>query len=674
MLTIDLALAGLAVGAIAALGAVGLITSYRATGVFNLGFGAVAMLIAYLLWQQVRVWGWPVVPAALFDILVVAPAFGLLLERLVFRGLSRRGAGPAEMLAASLGVLVLLLGIAILTWGTESRLDPPTLFETGSVKLWGGATVSEAALIDLGVVVGVAVIVAGVTRFTRFGADLRAVVDRRELAELSGVAADRVSAVGWAFGSMLAGLTGILLAPHVRLDPFGLTLLVLETIGVAVAARLASLPAAILVAVAIGIGQSELTRVQLDGKAQNMLQALQSNMFVVVLLLALLLLPRMIEVGSRASYPRVDAGARTRLPALWWLPYPIVLAAPLALGTDHLRSAQQIPALAIVFVSLVILTGYAGQVSLGQAGYAGLGALFAASLMSGKFLGLPEVPGLPALLLATLLVVPVGLLTGYPAIRRRGLALALTTFAVAVVVSRFVFAQPIFTTGLRLDHPWPFSGERSFYVLELICLGLTLLLVRRLHTGRLGRMLVATRDSEGGAAASGVDVPGLKVFVFAVSAGVAALGGALMGMSGRAFDAQAFDPLIGLIWFAAVVVFGVDSAAGAVLAAALIVGLDSGTREGVSTIVIGAGAVLLSRMPGGALATARRVLGPVLFGPGSVERESEREWTRDSARDSARVRSAVRLTAAGEALRGRVRQQAAAAGSSAPRARDGGGR
>lgn len=639
MLTIDLALAGLAVGAIAALGAVGLITSYRATGVFNLGFGALAMLIAYLLWQQVRVWGWPVVPAALFDILVVAPAFGLLLERFVFRGLGRRGAGPAEMLAASLGVLVLLLGIAILTWGTESRLDPPTLFETGTVELWGGATVSEAALIDLGVVVGVAAVVAAVTRFTRFGAELRAVVDRRELAELSGVAADRVSAVGWAFGSMLAGLTGILLAPHVRLDPFGLTLLVLETIGVAVAARLASLPVAILVAVAIGVGQSELTRVQLEGRAQNLLQALQSNLFVVVLLLALLLLPRMIEVGSRASYPRVD-GTRARLPALWWLPYPIVLAAPLALGTDHLRSAQQIPALAIVFVSLVILTGYAGQVSLGQAGFAGLGALFAASLVSGKFFGLPEVPGLLALLLATLLLVPVGLLTGYPAIRRRGLALALTTFAVAVVVSRFVFAQPIFTTGLRLDHPAPFSGERSFYVLELICLGLTLLLVRRLHTGRLGRMLVATRDSEGGAAASGVDVPGLKVFVFAVSAGVAGLGGALMGMSGRAFDAGTFDPIVGLIWFAAVVVFGVDSAAGAVLAAALIVGLDSGTREGVSTIVIGAGAVLLSRMPGGALATARRILVPALF-------EEPR-------------RPAMRLTPTGEKLRRRVRADAVA--------------
>ncbi|MCF2532992.1 ABC transporter permease [Yinghuangia soli] len=648
MLTIDLALAGLAVGAIAALAAVGLITSYRATGVFNLGFGALAMVIAYLLWQQVRVWGWPVVPAALFDVLVVAPAFGLLLERFVFRGLMRRGAGPAEMLAASLGVLVMLLGIAILTWGTESRLDPPTLFDVGTVELWGDATVSGAALVDLGVVVGIALLVGAVTRYTSFGADLRAVVDRRELAELTGVAADRVSAVGWAFGSMLAGLTGILLAPHLRLDPFGLTLLVLGTIGVAVAARLASLPVAILVAVAIGVGQSELTRVQLEGRAQEMLQALQSNLFAVVLLLALLLLPRMVEVGARGAQTRIETGTPARLPALWWLPYPLLLAAPLVLSTDHLQSAQQVPALAIVFVSLVIVTGYAGQVSLGQAGYAGLGALIAASLMSGQFFGLPEVPGLVALLLATLLVIPIGLVTGWPAIRRRGLALALTTFAVAVVVSRFVFAQPMFTTELRLDHPYPFDDERSFYILELVCLGLVLLTVRRLKDGRLGRMLVAIRDNEGGAAASGIDVPGLKVFVFAVSAGVAALGGALLGMSGRSFDAQAFDPIAGLIWFAAVVVFGVDSVAGAVLAAALIVGLDAGTRPGVSTIVIGVGAVLLSRMPGGALATARRLL---LSGSAPAA-----DGTRPDLLSGV---PALRLTPAGRALRARVPRDAA---------------
>ncbi|MYW00803.1 ABC transporter permease, partial [Streptomyces sp. SID3343] len=611
MLTLDLALAGLGVGAVAALAAVGLITSYRATGVFNLSFGALAMIVAYLVWQQVRVWGWPVWAAVVLDVGVVAPALGLVLERFVFRGLHREGAGPARMLVASLGVFVLLVGVATLTWGTQARLDPPSIVPSGSVGLPGDTSVATGTLVELGVVIAVAVLVAGVTRCTRFGVRLRAVVDRRALAELSGVAADRVSAAGWAFGSMLAGLTGVLLAPHLRLDPYGLTLLVLETIGVAVVARLASLPVAIVAALAIGIGQSELSRLELD--AWGFVQALQANLFVVVLLVALLVLPRMIEVGGEdtACSAPIGTGRGESAPVGWWVPFVAVAAAPLALGGEQLRIAQQVPALAIVFMSLVMLTGYAGQISLGQAGFAGLGALFAAQLMS------HDVPGLVALFAAAVLVVPVGLLTGWPAIRRRGLTLALTTFAVAAVVSRFVFAQPRFTTDLMLDHPWPFTDERSFYALELACLGLALLVVRRLHVSRLGRMLVAVRDNEAGAAAAGVDVSSAKVFVFAVSAGVAALGGALLGMGGRAFDAAAFDPVLGLVWFAAVVVFGVDSAAGAVLAAALVVALDAATTAGMSTIVIGGLAVLLSRMPGGVPATALRLLRPARLPAGS---------------------------------------------------------
>ncbi|MYS86508.1 ABC transporter permease subunit [Embleya scabrispora] len=602
MLTVELALAGLGVGAIAALAAVGMITSYRATGVFNLSFGALAMIVAYLVWQQVRVWGWPLWAAVLLDVGVVAPALGLVLERFVFRGLHREGAGPARMLVASLGVFVLLVGVATLTWGTQARLDPPSIVPTGSVALPGDTSVARGTLVELGVVIAVAALVAGVTRYTRFGVRLRAVVDRRALAELAGVPADRVAAAGWAFGSMLAGLTGVLLAPHLRLDPYGLTLLVLETIGVAVVARLASLPVAILAALAIGVGQSELSRLELD--SWGLIQALQANLFVVVMLVALLVLPRMIEVGgpdaTRAA-TRIGTGHGESAPAGWWVPFVAVAAAPLALGAEHLRIAQQVPALAIVFVSLVMLTGYAGQISLGQAGFAGLGALFAGQLMS------RHVPGLVALFLAALLVVPVGLLTGWPAIRRRGLTLALTTFAVAAVVSRFVFAQPRFTSDAVLDHPWPFEDERAFYAMELACLGLVLLVIRRLHVSRLGRMLVAVRDHERGAAAAGVDVSSAKVFVFAIGAGVAALGGALLGMGGRAFDAAAFDPVLGLVWFAAVVVFGVDSAAGAVLAAGLVVALDAATTAGMSTIVIGALAVLLSRMPGGVPATALRL-------------------------------------------------------------------
>ncbi|GAA3240121.1 hypothetical protein GCM10020256_61880 [Streptomyces thermocoprophilus] len=114
-------------------------------------------------------------------------------------------------------------------------------------------------------VLALAVAVGAVTRWTRFGRELRAVVDDRRLAVLGGVDADRVAAAGWAFGSFTAGLTGVLLAPYVRLDPYGLPLLVMEVVAVAVAARMRSLPVAVAVALVVGVAQSQLTRLHPTG-------------------------------------------------------------------------------------------------------------------------------------------------------------------------------------------------------------------------------------------------------------------------------------------------------------------------------------------------------------------------------------------------------------------------
>ncbi len=248
-----------------------------------------------------------------------------------------------------------------------------------------------------------------------------------------------------------------------------------------------------------------------------------------------------------------------------------------------------------------MLSGYGGQISFGTAGFAGLGALLTAQLAGGALSSLPHVGDLMAFPIGALLVVPVGLLTGWPAIRRRGLFLALTTFAVGEMVSRFVFRQPSFVSGVVSGPPHLFLNDHNFYVFELVCLGGALLLVHNLHRGRLGRALLAMRDNEAGARAVGVDVTRLKVFLFATSALIAGLGGALLASSARAFDAGSFDPVQSLLWFATVVVFGVDGATGAVLGAAILVTLDATVRPGISTIVIGVAAVMLGRIPGGVL-------------------------------------------------------------------------
>lgn len=574
-LTYELTLAGLAVGSAAALTGIGLIVTYRATGVLNLAHGAVAMICAYVLRQLVVVWGWPLPAGALVTLLVVAPGIGLVLDVGVFRPLARREAGPARTLVASIGVFVLLVGAAVLLWGPGARDDVPVLL-------------GDDPWAQLGAVVALACLVGAVTRWTRFGRELRAVVDNRPLAVLSGIDADRVAAAGWAFGSFTAGLTGVLLAPYVRLDPYGMPLLVVEVIAVAVIARMRSLPVAVLAALALGVAQAQLTRLHPEGWAGPLVQAVGANLFVVALLVAALVLPGIGGRGRDALPPPVRPG---RVPGAWWLVVGVLFLLPLGFAGADLHTAIQVPALAVILLSLVVVAGRGGQIALGQAAYAGLGALFTALLTA------RGVPGLLALALAVPLVAAAGLLTAWPAIRRHGLALALVTLATGVAVSRFVLVQPYATAGLSLGRPAGFGGDRAFYALELLVLAGCLALVAALRRGRTGRALAALRDHEPGAEAAGVAVPGLKLLAFVLGAALAALGGGLLGMGLRAFDPEAYDPVRGLLWFAAVMVLGADSLLTPLAAAALLTTLDAGAYAGTAALALGLLATLTGRIP-----------------------------------------------------------------------------
>lgn len=615
MLALNYALAGLGLGAIAALSGVGLLITYRATGVFNIAHGAIAMMAAYFFWQLTDQWGLSSWLSALIVLVVAAPAFGVLLERYIFRPLQRRQASPAESLVATIGLLVLLLGVAFVLWGAQAR-HPTSLFSQ-RVLHPGSLTLHVDALADLAVVVAGTAVLGVVLRRTALGTQIRAVVDRRDLAELAGVDADRVAAIGWSIGSVFAALTGILLASQLSLDPFNLTLVVLETFAMPVIAGLTSVPVAIGAGIALGIGQSEMnlwspTDVQLS----SIWNALHANLPVVLLLIALLVRRRLAEAGGDAGITTTFARRRAAEPsirrmAVQYSVAAIAMFAPLAFNDVHLREAQQIPALALIFVSIVAVTGYSGQISLGQAGYAGLGALFFAKVSAGT-------PQLVALLVAALAAGIVGFLTGYPAIRRRGLFLALTTFAVGAFVSRFVFDQPYFITNVDVHRPSLFGlslhGDRAFYLFELAMLAIAFLVMYNLRAGALGRSLIAIRDSEEGARSVGVDARVLKVLIFTVSAILAGLGGALLAQQSGSFDASTFDPLeASLPWFAVVIVFGADSAVAAVIGAAFVVLINGVTgQDNAYLIPVGLLAAFLGRLPGGAAELARRAVEWVL--------------------------------------------------------------
>jgi branched-chain amino acid transport system permease protein len=402
-------------------------------------------------------------------------------------------------------------------------------------------------------------------------------------------------------GATLAGLTGVLLAPSSQLDPYSLTLVVLETLAVVVVARLSSPLLVVAAALALGVGQAELQQVQLSGRPQSLIGSLHSNLFVVALLLGLLLVPQLAE--TRGSSVLSVVGRPARWPRRAIPVAALVLASPLAFSNGDLHTAQAVPGLALVFISLVLLSGVAGQISLGAAGYAGFGAVLGAAL-SDPVSGLAGLPRPLAVLDAAVVTAVVGLITGYPALRRSGLSLALTTLAVGTVASRFVFEQP-FVADLTLRRA--VSSERGYYAFGVVCLLVGIGIVEVLTSGPMGRALRAARDSPDGARAAGVDVRSLTLMAFTVSAGLAGLGGALLAGASGAFDAQAFDPLHGLLWFTAVIVAGADSVSAAVIAAAAMTMVDALAGSGVSLFVVGVLATSLGRLPGGVAGSIRRL-------------------------------------------------------------------
>ena len=233
----QLAVAGLGIGAVAGLSGLGVIATYRVTGVLNVAFGAIGMMGAFLLRAAVRDWGMPTAVAVVLILLVAAPLFGLLIDAAIFRPLQQRAAGVAAELTAGFGITVLLVGIATAVWGSGARTDAPSLLPAGSVQL-GGLTVPVGVLVELGLLAAVAAGLVLLARGRTFGVAIRAVVDDRGLAELSGLPARRLGRLGWAVGCTLAAAAGMLLAAQLRLDPVTFTLVLFETLGVVVAARL----------------------------------------------------------------------------------------------------------------------------------------------------------------------------------------------------------------------------------------------------------------------------------------------------------------------------------------------------------------------------------------------------------------------------------------------------
>jgi len=246
-----------------------------------------------------------------------------------------------------------------------------------------------------------------------------------------------------------------------------------------------------------------------------------------------------------------------------------------------------------------VLTGFSGQLNLGVAGFAGMGAFGAARLAND--LHVPELLAIP--LAALVFAVPVGVLLGFFAVRRRGLVLGLVTLAAGVLLFSYAFQNLALTGGVDGSHlarPAGFGGDRAYYLFELAVLGLLLLFARNLRSGRLGRVLTAMRDSEEGASSVGLSLARYKLLIFACSAAIAGVGGGLLGAQAGTFSFANFTPFDSLLWFTVVAVAGF----GYVLAGPLggfLFALAPVFLGDLTTLLIGLGALTLGRSGDGIL-------------------------------------------------------------------------
>lgn len=628
MFYLQVALLGVVVGCVYALSATGLVLTYSATGVFNISHFAIGLLAGYLAWQFNGVWGLPLPVTLLLVLFLCGPVLGLVLERWVFRPLQQSRASSSEKLVAALGVTVVILAVINVVWGPGvqgsvdepvPRLFPLTTFRVGSLIF------DYEQVGTLIVTLFVAAAIYFLLRRTMMGIRIRAVVDRRELAQLSAVDADRVSQVAWVLGSTIAALTGLIITQG-TLEPTRIIFFGIETFSVAVVARLVSIP----VALAFGFGVMGIGRSLLDafepfgssGSAADTYQAMVTNLSTLVLFAALVVYRRMNEVGGdSAGGSGLVLGnfgsLRTRrtAPVGAVLAGAAVVAAPFVLDGPDLRAAHSFLALSVIFISIVVITGFSGHLTLGQASIAGLGA-FASARFANSF----DLPVLIAMIPGAMVAIVAGLVAGYPALRRRGLFLGLTTLGLALIIDRFVFNEQLFQGGpggLTVTRPVLFGvdlgSDTAFWFYEAVVLAAVLFVARNLRTGRLGRVLGAMRDSDVGAESVGIELRRAKLFVFGVSSAMAGVGGAMLTQANQAWDTTTFNPVLGLFWFTAVVVSGLSSTRGALLAAFAYVAIPQVLDLDIQSAVglFGLGAVLIGRSRGGLIAVLERAVAAV---------------------------------------------------------------
>ncbi|HEY1369273.1 MAG TPA: ABC transporter permease [Gaiellaceae bacterium] len=577
------AVLGLGAGSLIAGIAIGLVLTYRGSGIINLATGGIAMLAGYSYWSlKTGVYGVEVPTApALIVTLAVLLVIGLASELVAFRPL--RKASPLAKLAASLGLLLVAQASVSLAFGIETKPQPPVL-PGGTVTVFGSNVPVDRFILPA-IVLGAALVLSLVYRWTRFGLATRAASQNEVGAMLMALSPDRLSMANTLLATLVAGGLGVLAASIVQLDSTSLPLQVVPALTAALFARFTSFWIACFAGLAIGMLENILYYLQTQSwfPTDNgvALPGVQPLLVFALMVVAMFLrgthLPSRGElVEQRLPFaPRAERLGRSAL-----LATIAAVVALIVLPYDFRQALITSLLATIMCLSLVVITGLVGQISVVQLALAGVSGFILSHLAVDHGIGFPA-----GMLIAAVGATVCGLVVAVSALRVRGVSLAVVTLAAAVAIEQFGFlnttwgggtsSSPVPSPGifgLDLGPYGPFRGVDGkvpspvfgFFVVAItVALGL---LVANLRRSGLGQRMLAVRSNERAAAAVGIDVRNVKLAAFGISSFIAGVGGALYGYNFSSVTVTRFSALTALSLIAFAYVGGITMVSGAVVA------------------------------------------------------------------------------------------------------------
>lgn len=569
--TIQLAILGAFAGCLIALLASGIVLTYRSSRIINFAHGAIATFGTFTFLHCVNAWDWPNAAAIVAG--VAASTFlGLGFQLLVLRPL--RNSAPLARVVATLGLLIAINASIRPIFG-EDRPASVRLFGSETIELPFGRPayfVPSDRLILGGITAVILVVLYAVYRYSRFGIATRAAADNMPAAAQLGISSTRVESLNWMLASALAGLAGILLSVVSSPDTLGYTMMMIAALAAALVGGFGSFSITFVAAVVLGIGQAVLLRYEVQLQSATQLAGWGQALPFVVILIALVVKGRSVArkgsfdeeplpMATKSLHPWLTSGVCVVLGVAWISLIPIngIAATTISL------------CVIVIALSVVVVTGFAGQISLAQMGLAGVGAWVAARLAEDIGLAFP----LP-ILLGGLCAVPVGMIIGLPALRVRGLQLAIVTLGAAIVLDVMFFNSPSLS-GADAGLPVPparlgpldldsLTHPRAYAMAVLVMTILVGLGVVWLRHGPWGRALLAARSNERGAAASGLSVTRAKLTAFAIGAFIAGVGGGMQAYSSPNITWEGYSYLASVFLVAMVYIGGIASIGGAVVA------------------------------------------------------------------------------------------------------------